>query len=455
MIHPTSHPETSHPTPRPAGRSSRTPVAELPEHIGETVTVAGFVHTLRLQSTMQFVLVRDRSGTVQVTHRRGEDELTALLDGLSTESAVRITGTVVANPVVKLGGLELLPTAVEVLNKAAAPLPIDEHSGPEPRLDWRFLDIRRRPAAQLLFAVQTTLEAGMREYAYAAGCTEMHTPKLMGTASESGAEVFELGYFGGQAYLAQSPQFYKQMAIASGIDGVFEVGPVFRAEPSYTSRHATEFTGVDVELAWTADAEEVQRFEEGMIAHALGLVAERHGAAIREQFGVEVTVPSTPFPRVTMAEAQRILRSELGWDPEGAKADLDPEGERALSEYFRERTGHEFLFVTHYPSSVRPFYHARPADRPDLTLSFDLLWKGLEVTTGAQREHRYEVLVEQAAEKGMRTEPLSDYLNCFRYGCPPHGGFGMGLGRMLMVLLGLGSLREAVFLFRGPNRLTP
>ncbi|MCX4747194.1 aspartate--tRNA(Asn) ligase [Kitasatospora sp. NBC_01287] len=439
----------------------RTMVADLRQHAeespgaGRTVTVAGWVHTLRLQSTMQFVLVRDQSGIVQVTHRKADDELTAVLDGLTTESAVRITGRVVANPVVKLGGLELVPETVEVLNRAAAPLPIDEHSGPEPRLDWRFLDIRRRPAAQLVFAVQTTFEAGMREYAYAAGCTELHTPKLMGTASESGAEVFELGYFGGSAYLAQSPQFYKQMAIASGIDRVFEIGPVFRAEPSYTSRHATEFTGVDVELAWTTDVEEVQRFEEEMIAHALGRVAERHGAAIQEEFGVAVTVPTTPFPRVTMAEAHRILREELGWDPEGVKVDLDPEGERALSAHFQRETGHEFVFVTHYPAGIRPFYHARPADRPDLTLSFDLLWKGLEVTTGAQREHRYEVLVEQAAQKGMRTEPLADYLNCFRYGCPPHGGFGMGLGRMLMVLLGLGSLRDAVFLFRGPNRLTP
>ncbi|GAB2710305.1 aspartate--tRNA(Asn) ligase [Kitasatospora kifunensis] len=457
MIHPTTHPESpeSPKSPGGAGGAERTLVAELAERIGRRVTVAGWVQTLRLQSTMQFVLVRDHTGVVQVTHRKGADELTALLEGLTTESAVRITGRVVANPVVKLGGLELLPESVELLNRAAGPLPIDEHSGPEPRLDWRFLDLRRRPAARLVFAVQSTFEQGMREYAYGAGCTELHTPKLMGTASESGAEVFRLDYFGGSAYLAQSPQFYKQMAIAGGIDRVFEIGPVFRAEPSYTSRHATEFTGVDVELGWIEDVEQVQRFEEEMIAHALALVAERHGEQIREQYGVEVRVPSTPFPRVTMEQAQQLLRGELGWDPEGAKVDLDPEGERALSAHILRETGHEFVFVTHYPASIRPFYHARPAGRPDLTLSFDLLWNGLEVTTGAQREHRYEVLVEQAAEKGMDTAPLTDYLNCFRFGCPPHGGFGMGLGRMLMALLGLGSLREAVFLFRGPNRLTP
>ncbi|MFI9331104.1 aspartate--tRNA(Asn) ligase [Kitasatospora sp. NPDC052868] len=434
--------------------NERVLVGDLARHIGRTVSVSGWVNTLRLQRTMQFVLVRDHTGTAQVTHRRDQSALEAGLEELTTESAVRITGRVVENPVVKLGGVEIIPESVELLNRAEALLPIDEKTGVEQRLDWRFLDVRRRPAAQLLFAVQTTLEAGLREYAYTQGCTEMHTPKLMGAASESGAEVFKLGYFDRSAYLAQSPQFFKQMAIAAGIDRVFEIGPVFRAERSYTSRHATEFTGVDVELAWIDDVEDVMAFEERMLAHALAKVAEVHGEEIREQFATEVTVPATPFPRVTMAEAQAILRAK-GWDPQGEKEDLDPEGERALAAHFKELTGHEFVFVTHYPSSIRPFYHKRPADRPDLTLSFDLLWKGLEITTGAQREHRYDVLLDQAADKGMNTDPMQDYLNCFRFGCPPHGGLGMGLGRVLMVLLGLDSIREATFLFRGPNRLTP
>ncbi|MFC7306848.1 aspartate--tRNA(Asn) ligase [Streptomyces monticola] len=436
--------------------TSRVLVSDLREHVGQTVSVSGWVNTLRLQRKMQFVVVRDHTGMVQVTHKRGgeSDEIEAALEGLTSESAVRITGRVVDNPIVNLGGLELVPEKVEVLNRAETPLPIDEHTGLEQRLDWRFLDVRKRSSAQLLFAVQTTLEQGMREYAYAQGCTEMHTPKLMGTASESGAEVFKLGYFDRSAYLAQSPQFYKQMAIAAGIDRVFEIGPVFRAEPSFTSRHATEFTGVDVELAWINRVEDVMVFEEQMLTHATRKVADAHSEAIRETFGVEVTVPATPFPRITMAEAQEILRAN-GWDSEGAKEDLDPEGERAIAARIKEQTGHEWVFITHYPTSIRPFYHMRPADNPGVTLSFDLLWKGLEVTTGAQREHRHEVLLKQAAEKGMSAEPLQDYLNAFRYGCPPHGGLGMGLGRVLMVLLGLESIREATFLFRGPNRLTP
>jgi aspartyl-tRNA synthetase len=412
------------------------------------------VNTLRLQRTMQFVIVRDHTGLVQVTHRRDDGPLEAQLEALTPESAVRITGRVVHATQVKLGGLEIVPEAVENLSRAATPLPIDEHTGLEQRLDWRWLDVRRRSATQLMFSVQTTLEQGMREYAYTQGATEMHTPKLMGTASESGAEVFKLGYFGRDAFLAQSPQFFKQMAIAAGIDKVFEIGPVFRAEPSFTSRHATEFTGVDVELAWIDGVEDVMAFEEQMLAHAIAKVADAHGEAIAEHFGVAVAVPTTPFPRIAMAEAQEILRKG-GWDAAGVKEDLDPEGERAISAYIKAATGHEFVFITHYPVGIRPFYHMRPADDPSVTLSFDLLWKGLEVTTGAQREHRYEVLLKQAAEKGMSTEPMRDYLDAFRYGCPPHGGLGMGLGRVLMVMLGLDSIRQATFLFRGPNRLTP
>ena len=295
----------------------------------------------------------------------------------------------------------------------------------------------------------------MRAFAYSRGCTEMHTPKLMGTASESGAEVFEVGYFGRKAYLAQSPQFYKQAAIAAGVDRVFEVGPVFRAEPSYTARHATEFTGVDVELAWIDGVEDVMDFEERMLAHVLAEVAAVHGAAIKEHFGVDVVVPEVPFPRISMAQALRIAAEAAAGSGDSPRDDLDPAGERAVAAWIRERTGHEFAFVTGYPASVRPFYHLRPAGQPDLTASFDLLWRGLEITTGAQREHRYDVLVAQAAEKGLSPEPMRDYLNNFRYGCPPHGGFGLGLGRLLMTLLGLDSLRDATFLFRGPNRLTP
>ncbi|OJF14952.1 aspartate--tRNA(Asn) ligase [Couchioplanes caeruleus] len=433
----------------------RTLIRDLAAAVGEEVTVYGWVNALRLQRKLQFVIVRDHTGLVQITNKRTDEagELEQLIEhGMTPESAVKITGVVISAPNVKLGGLEIQPTAVEVVSRADA-MPIDRQTGIDQRLDWRFLDVRQ-PERQLTFAVQTTLEEALREFAYAEGCTEMHTPKLMGTASESGSEVFAVKYFDRTAYLAQSPQFYKQMAIAGGIDKVFEIGPVFRAEPSFTSRHSTEFTGLDVEIAWIEDVEDVMRFEERMLAHALRRIEERHGEAIREIFGVEVTVPDVAFPRYTMAEAISLLRAR-GWDPEGVKEDLDPEGERMISRIAAEEHGSEFVFITEFPISVRPFYHLRPEHNPDVTASFDLLWKGLEITTGAQREHRHDVLLKQAEEKGLGLEPLTSYTDCFRFGTPPHGGFGAGVNRILMVLLGLESIRDAMFLFRGPNRLTP
>jgi nondiscriminating aspartyl-tRNA synthetase len=434
---------------------SRILVRELRDHLDQTVTICGWVSTLRLQRKMQFLLVRDHTGTVQVTHRRGGDgdQTEAQIQGLSIESAVRITGLVVANPVVKLGGLEILPQSVEVVSPAEVPLPIDEHTGLDQRLDWRFLDLRR-PAQRLVFEIQTTVERALRAVADAEGFTELHTPKLMATASESGAEVFAVQYFDRIAYLAQSPQFYKQMAIAGGIDRVFEVGPIFRAEPSFTSRHATEFTGVDVEVAWIDGVEDVMAFEERLLTSVLDRVKSAHGDAITEYFGVEITVPAVPFPRIQMSDALVWLRKG-GWDPQRTRDDLDPEGERALSALVREQSGHEFVFVTHFPVDARPFYHMRSAENPAVTESFDLLWNGIEITTGAQREHRYDVLCKQAVEKGMDLDPMESYLNCFRFGMPPHGGFGLGLNRLLMVMLGLDSIREATFLFRGPNRLEP
>ena len=433
----------------------RTLVAELRSHLGETVTVYGWVNTLRLQRRIQFVLVRDHTGLVQVTHPRGgeDDPIEAALEHVTTESAVKITGRVVDNPKVKLHGLEIIPERVEIVSLADAKLPIDENTGVDQRLDWRFLDIRR-PSQHLVFDVQATVEQAMREVTTEEGFTELHTPKLMGTASESGAEVFKVHYFDRTAYLAQSPQFYKQMAIAGGIDKVFEIGPVFRAEPSFTPRHATEFTGVDAEIAWIDSVEDVMAFEERMLHHVLAAVSQHHADAIADHFGTRIAVPARPFPRITMSDALAKLRA-TGWDPAGTREDLDPQGERTLSALVAEETGHEFVFVTRFPASVRPFYHLRPEGDPTVTESFDLLWKGVEITTGAQREHRYDRLIAQAREKGMDTAPIAGYLNCFRFGTPPHGGLGLGLGRLLMLTLGLPSIREATFLFRGPHRLEP
>ena len=278
----------------------------------------------------------------------------------------------------------------------------------------------------------------------------------MGAASESGAEVFKVEYFDTHAFLAQSPQFYKQMAIAAGFEKVFEVGPVFRAEPSFTSRHATEFTGVDAEIAWVESHEDVMRFEEEWLQRSLTAVADKHGSAIAEVLGAELVVPEVPFPRVTMAEAREWLQRDTDWRPgPGDKGDLDPAGERGIAELVRQDRGHEWVFLTEFPITARPFYHHRPDGSSRGHQQLRPLWKGIEVTTGAQREHRYDVLKRQAAELGIDFDSIGFYADIFRFGCPPHGGFGLGLGRLLMVMLGLESIREASFLFRGPNRLTP
>ncbi len=437
----------------------RTSIGDLQKFVGQKVKIQGFLQTLRDQKKMQFIILRDLTGLVQVVlWKEGNPQLAEFISKLTAETALTITGTVVENPVVKLGGIEVQLETLETDNIAAQQLPFDPFSETLPaidfRLDWRFIDLRR-PEIALIFKVQTTAEMGLREYWIKHNFLEIHSPKFMGSPSESGAELFELPYFGGKAYLAQSPQFYKQMVMAAGFDRVFEIGPVFRADPSFTSRHMTEFTSIDMEMAWVDSHEDVMQFLENMLHFVYQKVKDAHGDEILARLGVDLQVPTVPFPRLAMLKAHEILK-EVGYTlPPEKKGDLDPGGERAIAQWIKEKYNHDFVFITDWPISVRPFYHMRYADQPEITRSFDLVASGLEITTGAQREHRYEVLAKQATEKGLSHEPIQFYLDFFKYGCPPHGGFGLGLSRLLMVMLNLNNVREAVLLFRGPNRLNP
>jgi nondiscriminating aspartyl-tRNA synthetase len=436
-------------------RVERTLICSLAAHADERVKVRGWVQAVRDQKRIQFLILRDESGLAQAALPKEEppSKLNEAVSALTDESAVTVTGTVALDDRVKLGGLELRLEGLEVDALAEPELPIAPDSALDKRIDWRYLDLRR-PDRRLIFDVQTTVEHAMREHWRRQGFVELHTPKFMGSASESGAELFKVEYFDRVAYLAQSPQFYKQMAMAAGFGRVFEVGPVFRANPSFTSRHDTEFTSVDVEIAWIDSHEDVMAFEEGWLADVLAVVRDVHGTQIEEDFGAEVVVPAVPFPRVTMAQAKDLLR-EHGHEAPGAEDDLDPPSERALSAIVRELHGHEFVFVTDYPTTVRPFYHMRHEDDQGLTKSFDLLWRGIEITTGAQREHRHEQLLAQARDKRVDVEPISYYMDFFRYGAPPHGGFGFGLTRLLMQLCNQDNVREVTFLYRGPHRLEP
>jgi nondiscriminating aspartyl-tRNA synthetase len=434
---------------------TRVLVSKLKSHTGETVRLRGWVHAVRDQKRVQFVVLRDETGMAQLVLAKGEQpsELNETISHLTDESTVTVTGVVVADERVKLGGLEVQIESLTIDSPAEPELPVTPESALDKRIDWRYLDLRR-PDRRLIFEVQTAVEQAMREHWLAEGFVEIHTPKLMGSASESGAELFKVEYFDTTAYLAQSPQFYKQMAMAGGLGKVFEIGPVFRANPSFTSRHDTEFTSVDVEISWIDSHEDVMAFEERWLAHVLGAVSKTHGLRIQEAFGVELAAPSLPFPRIPLAEAKELLRKH-GHEPPGDGHDLDPPSERALSGIVAQEMGSEFVFVTDYPISVRPFYHMRYEDRPELTRSFDLLWRGIEITTGAQREHRYERLLAQAREKSVEVRPIQYYLDFFRYGAPPHGGFGFGLTRLMMQMLGQENVREVTFLYRGPHRLEP
>lgn len=433
-------------------------VGEIKNHLGEQVVIAGFAQIIRDQGNIKFIMVRDITGLIQVVVLKNQTEAMATAKSLSLESVIAVTGLAKEEKQAP-GGCEISAEKIEILSLAEPELPIpvfekgsQEEAEQSIRLDWRWIDMRK-PKHALTFKVWTTLEEGFREYWTNNDYIEIHSPKLIGAPSESGAEVFEVKYFERKAYLAQSPQFYKQMAMAAGLEKVFEVGPVFRAEPSFTSRHATEFTGYDTEFSYINSHFDVMAEEEKAITHALSEVKEKHGEEISREFGKNIIVPSIPFPKITMKEAKAILK-EIGV-PSEKDDDISPEEEKKICEYVKNRDGHEFVFITDYPVSVRPFYHMRHENDPTLTKSFDLLWNGLEITTGAQREHRYNKLVEQAKEKGMKVESIQFYLNFFRYGCPPHGGYGMGPNRMLMKLLGIDNVREAMFLYRGVKRLEP
>lgn len=293
------------------------------------------------------------------------------------------------------------------------------------------------------------MERYMREWWHKEGFIQIYSPKLMSTGSEGGAELFEVKYFEQKAYLAQSPQFYKQMAMAAGFEKIFEIAPVFRANPSHTTRHDTEFTSLDVEMSYITSEEDVMQMEEKWLTHVMSRIKEEYGETISRLYGVEVVVPTLPFPRMTMSQVQAAIR-ERGYT--GLETDLDTAGEKLLSQYVLEKYDHQFVFITQYPHAVRAFYHMRSGK---FSKGYDLLWKGVEITTGAQREHRPEILKAQAVERGVKLEEIEDYLQFFAHGCPPHGGFGLSPSRLLMLLLELGNVREATFVPRDQGRLRP
>lgn len=433
----------------------RTLISELADLDNGPVKVQGWVDTVRDQKKVQFVVLRDESGALQLVNPRteGREAISDAISTLAQGTMLTVEGDLKHDERVKLGGLEVKISDLRVESEALPETPIADDSSIDKRLDYRFLDLRTA-RNNTMFRAQTTFVHAMREYWYERDYVEVFSPKLMASASESKAELFKVDYFDRPAYLAQSPQFFKQMAQSAGFGKIFEIGPVFRADPSFTSRHATEFTGVDAEISWIDSHHDVMDMQEAVMRAALAAVKERYGEAIKEHFDVEIAVPENPFPRIPLLEAREIVQSR-GHKFERNDLDMDPEGEREIGRWALEEHGSEFVFLTDYPMSIRPFYHMKHEDDPTLTKSYDLIWNGVEISTGAQREHRIDVLTEQIGEKGMDADELDFYLEFFRYGAPPHGGFGMGLARMMMLMLHQPNLREVTYLFRGPNRLQP
>ena len=411
----------------------------------------GMIETVRDKKSMQFIVVKDASAKIQLTiDKTAHPEVGEVFSKLLQGSTVYVEGELVKSEYVKMGGQEVLVDKV-VVTSTADVYPIDKDSNIDQRIDFRWLDLRQDKNL-LQFKVQTLFTKAMRDFLLERDFLEVHSPKIMGTESESGAGVFEVKYFDGKAYLIQSPQFYKQMAMASGFGRIFECGPVFRAEKSHSRKHATEFTGFDLEFSNIESYEDVMNLEEEMLTYALKTIKEKYGEAIQTTFGVDVIVPKMPFPRVKLADLYVELEKRYGYKcPEGEEGDLTTEAEKLCKQFAMDAYNHEFIFVTDYSAKKRAFYHMRKDGVPQ---GYDLIWKGVEITTGAQREHRYDILREQAKEKGLEKD-VEFYLQFFKYGCPPHGGFGIGLDRMLMNLLELTNIKEAMFIFRGPERITP
>lgn len=438
---------------------TRTLIADIPQHIGSTVTVAGWVSVRRDHGKLVFIDLRDRSGSVQLVIAPDQPEALSRAQTMRSEFVVQATGLVKARPAKKSAppspadGIEIAVTQIDILAQPVAELPLDLSQETldlnlDTLLNHRTL-VLRHPNIRAIFKTYSELLAGydavMREH----GFTEIKTPKILSSATEGGANFFKIKYFERDAYLAQSPQFYKQAGM-SVFERVFEIGPVFRAEPSFTTRHVNEYTGLDAEMGFIESVEDVMAMLEtviqSMFAHVGKTCADAfvlHGASVP---------PAVPIPRLRLSEALVILKSEYGKEVENE--DIDAEGERLIGEYVHKKYGSDLVFLTHYPAHLRPFY-SQPSEDTCSTETFDLIFRGVEIASGGERISQYETLKRNIEKRGLDPAQFSDYLEIFKYGTPRHGGWGLGSERIVQKLLGLGSIKEAVLYPRDVKRLAP
>ena len=428
-----------------------------PAHYGQTVTVGGWVQDIRNLGGISFLQLRDRYGVVQVTTlKKKSRELFEMATTIPRESVLLVTGMVKESKEAR-AGFEILPDQITILNKAETPLPlgvVDKVGADlDTRLNNRFLDLRKEEI-RAIFEIEGKAIEGIRRYLISNDFVEVSTPKIVAAGAEGGSTLFPIKYFDRSAYLAQSPQLYKQNLMGTGLDRIFEIAHAYRAEASDTIRHIAEFISLDVELAFIDSSEDVMAVAEGLTLASIQYVRE-HAQADLKKVGASLEMPLTPFPKVKYREAVEIVRAEGLKIDQGE--DLGTEGEKALGAHMAREKKADLYFITEFPTSLKKgtFYAKRSDADPETTGYFDLDYRGQEIVSGGQREHRYEVLVEQMRENDINVDSFEFYLKAFKFGMPPHGGFGFGVERFIQKMLDLPNIREAVLYPRDRSRLVP
>ena len=425
-----------------------------PEDDGETVSVAGWAHEIRDLGGLTFVIVRDREGQIQATFKEDDnEELFEKAQEIGKEDLVHITGKVEENDQAP-GDREIKPESLEILGEAESPLPMDVSkdidSDLSTRLDNRFIDLRK-PEVHAVFSLRSHLIESMEEWFDKEGYINIQTPTIAKMGAEGGAELFPVIYYEEEAFLSQSPQLYKQMLMAAGFDKVYETGTAFRAEEFATSRHISEISMFDVELAFIEDQHDVMDVLEDSLRYTLQEV-EKRAADDLDVLGIDLEVPEEDFPRIKFERAREILKEEFDYEPD-EEDDLDTKGEKLLGEYFEEQ-GHPAFFVIGYPQEKFYYGEAREEDEYQ-SRRFDMIYKGLELASGGQREHDFDRLMRKVEEEGIDPEDISFYLESFKFGMPPHGGYGLGLDRLVKQVADLDNVKEGILFPRTPDRLEP
>lgn len=423
---------------------------------GKSVVLCGWVHDIKDLARTRFIWLRDRQGIAQITIMKPEasPEILKESEALGKEDVIAVQGNPVKERIAKVGS-EITPTKIELIVKAQAAVPLDIsgkiESNLDARLDWRVIDLRRRENLAV-FQIQSKLVEGMVEYLNQNDYLQVFTPCLLGGTSEGGAEVFKVDYFGKEAFLRQDPQLHRQLCIAAGFDKIYDLGPNWRAELSHTPRHLCEHRGMAVEFGFMNDETDMMRVEEEVVIAAIEKVKEECAREL-ELSHVVAEIPNTPFPEIRFPEVYGILEQYGKKLPYGS--DIDKEGETLLCQYVREKHKTDAFFINRFPFKVKPFYVMRVDDDPQWTRGVDLVYRDVEQSSGGQREHRYDKIMEQLKEKQVDPEGMKWFTEPFKFGVPPHGGFCLGIERFTMSFLGMQNVREATLFPRTPERLVP